>query len=45
MENMALLIPYILMTINMATLVGILGYGAFCALSKVVPSREVSATS
>ena len=48
MENMALLFPYILMTINIATLVGILGYGTYCALRRgcvILPPKEVNAVS
>jgi hypothetical protein len=34
MENLAILVPYMLMVANVGTLVGILGYAAFCAVSK-----------
>ncbi len=35
MENVAILVPYILMAANVGMLVGILGYASFCAVSKI----------
>jgi hypothetical protein len=34
MENLAILVPYMLMVANVGTLVGVLGYAAFCTMSK-----------
>ena len=35
MENLAILVPYMLMVVNVGTLVGVLGYAAFCAVGKI----------
>lgn len=40
MENIAILVPYMLMMANIGTLVGILGYAAFCAASKTVTPAD-----
>jgi hypothetical protein len=34
MENLAILVPYMLIVANIGALVGVLGYAAFCAVSK-----------
>lgn len=34
MENLAILVPYMLMAANVGMLVGVLGYAVFCAASK-----------